>query len=215
MTTKTYITTNCVYHIAYCVLRNVYPSQRTMKRYGFTIVEVLLVVVLIALVAGAGGGIYIGTYKRMLVEKSARDFLLAAKYARIMAIERQSRCTMQLDEGNNRFALVVDEFNIGTGRTEKVMVRDLYFKPVEFRGDVEFEDIQIESVGSDEVFGSGEQRAIVFSPDGTAQSALIQIGDGKNHYTVSILAATGRAKIHFGTAENVESSVIDLDEQWR
>jgi hypothetical protein len=65
----------------------------------------------------------------------------------------------------------------------------------------------------EEVFPIDEQRAIVFSPNGTAQSAIIQIGDGKNHYTVSICAATGKAKMHFGTAEKVEVSTIDLDRE--
>jgi hypothetical protein len=42
---------------------------------------------------------------------------------------------------------------------------------------------------------------------------MIQIGDGKNHYTASICAATGKAKIHFGTAKEAKMGTIDLDEQ--
>ena len=42
-------------------------------RCGFTIIEVLVVITIIALIAGVGGGFYIGTYKRMLVEKAARE----------------------------------------------------------------------------------------------------------------------------------------------
>ena len=57
---------------------------------GFTIVELLVVITIIALLAGIGGGFHIGTYKRMLVEKTARDLFLAAKYARIMAIENRN-----------------------------------------------------------------------------------------------------------------------------
>ena len=81
------------------------------KRYGFTIVEMLLVVVVIALIAGASGGIWLGTYKNMLARKSAREFLLAAKYARILAIERQSPCRIILDAENNKFWLVINEFS--------------------------------------------------------------------------------------------------------
>ncbi len=58
---------------------------------GFTIVEMLVVVVIIALIASVGGGIYVGTYKRMLVEKAARDFVLAAKYATIPAENKVKR----------------------------------------------------------------------------------------------------------------------------
>ena len=52
------------------------------KECGFTLVEVLVVVVIIGLLGGLGGGVYIGTYKKLLVEKAARDFFLTAKYAR-------------------------------------------------------------------------------------------------------------------------------------
>ena len=180
----------------------------------------LVVVVIIALIASVGGGIYVGTYKRMLVEKAARDFVLAAKYARIMAIERQKPYRMKLgaaDAANNGFGLVIDEFNQETEQTEQVIVRDLYFKPVEFAGDVKFEGIQITSAGWEAATESDEAREIVFSPSGTAQSAVIQIGDGKNHYTVSISAATGRATMYFGTAEKVKEEVkigtIDLDQE--
>ena len=185
------------------------------RRCGFTIAEMLLVVVLIVLIAGVGGGFTVGTYKKMLTEKAARQFLLASKYARITAIERRSTCRMELDTQNNSFALTVDQLNSQTDETEKVVVQDLFFRPVELAGDVEFESIQIDSVGSEELFEQEESRSIAFFPDGTAQSAVIQIGDGKNHITVSILAATGKVKMYPGTAQEVKVGTIDLDEQWQ
>jgi len=196
------------------------------QRYGFTVAEMLLVVVIIALIASVGGGIYVGTYKRMLVEKAARDFVLAAKYARIMAIERQIPYRIKLsaagsadgtEAANNGFGLLIDEFNQETEQTEQVIVRDLYFKPVEFTGDVKFEGVQISRTGGQAATETDEPGEIVFSPTGTAQSALIQIGDGKNHYTISISAATGKATMYFGTAEKVKEEVrigsIDLDQE--
>ena len=191
----------------------------TLFLTGFTITEMLVVVVIIALVASVGGGIYVGTYKRMLVEKAARDFVLAAKLARIMAIERQTPYKIKLaaDAANNGFGLVIDEFNQETEQTEQVVVRDLYFKPVEFGGDVKFEGVQITPAGWEAATETDEAGEIVFSPSGTADSAVIQIGDGKNHYTVSISAATGRATMYFGTAEKVKEEVkigtIDLEKE--
>ena len=173
----------------------------------------LLVIVLIGLLVGAAGGIYIGTYKNKLVEKSARDFFLAAKYARILAIERQSKCIVNLDKANNRFMLVVDEFNEDTGETEQIIVKDLYFKPTEFSGEVKFEKIKIMSNNFEQTSEVKPSTTITFSPDGTAQTALVQIGDGKNHLTVSISAVTGRSKVYSGTADNVKSDTIDLDEE--
>jgi len=185
-------------------------KRKQNTKIGFTIIEVLVVITIIALIAGVGGGFYIGTYKRMLVEKAARDFFLAAKYARIMAIERQKPYRIELDTTNGGFHLAFDQLNEETEQTEQTIVRDLYSKPVEFVDAVKFENIQITPIGSET---SDEQTAIVFSPNGTAQSAVIQIGDGENHYTINIYAATGKAAVYPGTAKEIEITTVDLDKE--
>jgi prepilin-type N-terminal cleavage/methylation domain-containing protein len=177
---------------------------------GFTIIEVLVVITILALIGGVGAGFYIGTYKRMLVEKAARDFFLAAKYARIMAIERQKPYRIELDTTNGGFFLTTHQLNQETEQTERTIVRDLYSKPVEFDDAVKFENIQITPIGSE---SSGEQTAIVFSPAGTAQQAVIQIGDGENHYTVNISAATGKAAVQYGTYQEIKITTVDLDQE--
>jgi len=182
-------------------------------RRCFTLVELLLVVAVIAVVAGLGGGVYVGTYKKMLVEKAARSFLLTAEYARIMAVEHQHAYQIKLDLANNGFFLTTSQLDEQTGRTEETIVRDYYCKPVEFEGNVKFEDIQIMPVGTETTIAAEEQeeQQIVFLPNGTAEQAVVQIGDDKTHYTVSICAATGRAKMNYGTMTNANITTIDLD----
>ena len=93
-----------------------------------------------------------------------------------------------------------------------MVVKDSFCRPVEFTNEVTFEDIQITPIGIETTTETDEDaQAIVFSPNGTAQSAVIQIGNGKTHYSVTISAATGKAKVYFGTAENVEIGTVDLD----
>jgi len=181
-------------------------------RHGFTIVELLLVAAVIALIAGLGGGLWVGTYNKMQVEKAARNFSLAAKYAKITAIEQQMPCKLQLDKENKKFALLVYALNEQSGATELIPVRERMFsKAVELGGDVEFERISIKSNDPSASSENDGQNVIVFAPDGTAQDAIVQIGDGKNHYTASISASTGRVKMVFGTVADVKTGTVDLD----
>ena len=179
---------------------------------GFTIIELMLVVSIIALLAGASGAMYFGTYKRMLVEKAARDVLLAAKYARVIAIEKQTRCKLILDNTNNRYLLTVPGADSQTDSAENV-ITDQYAKPRQFAGDVKFEEIQITSRAR--AGDIGDEGVIIFRPNGTADMAVLQIGDGKNHCTVYISAATGKGRIESGEAMETGLEVLDLDvEEW-
>ena len=180
---------------------------------GFTLTELLLVITIIALVSSVGGGIYVGTYKRLLVEKTARQFLQMARYARIMAIERQRPYELQLDAGNKGFGLTTTRVNTETGQNEKIIVKDLYCRPVEFEGDVTFEDIRIAIQPAEQTDEGNQSQRILFLPNGAAESAIVQIGDGKSHYTVAVVAATGKARMYEGTADNVRMASVDLDAQ--
>jgi prepilin-type N-terminal cleavage/methylation domain-containing protein len=178
---------------------------------GFTLTEILLVVAIIAMVGGLGGGYCVGSYKRLLVEKAARQFLMMAMYARIMAIEQQRPYELQLDVGNKGFLLATTEVNKDTGQTERIIVRDYYCRPVEFEGDVKFEDVRMMSMTSELPEQSDLERKVVFLPSGSAGSAVVQIGDGKSHYTVAVVAATGKASLYAGEAKEAKTGSIDLD----
>lgn len=180
---------------------------------GFTLTELLLVISVIVLVGSVGGGVYVGTYKRLLVEKTARQFLQTARYARIMAIERQRPYELQLDAGGKGFGLTTTRVNPETGQNEKIIVKDLYCRPVEFEGDVTFEDIQIATQPAEQTDEGEQSQRILFLPNGAAESAVVQIGDGKSHYTVAVIAATGKARMYEGTTDKIRMASVDLDVQ--
>jgi prepilin-type N-terminal cleavage/methylation domain-containing protein len=194
------------------MLREKLKVEVNAKKYGFTLIEVLVVVVIIGLLGGLGGGIYVGTYKMLLVKKAARDFLMTAKYARIMAIEKQRQYKIVIDTTNNGFHLVTTQMDEEDGQTEQMIVRDSFCKPVAFDDEIIFEDIQITPISLIATTEEDEdEQSIAFSANGTAQLAAIQIGNGRTHYTISISAATGKAKVYEGITEEAEVTVIDLD----
>jgi hypothetical protein len=93
------------------------------------------------------------------------------------------------------------------------LISDAYSKPTEFGGKVEFEQIKVISSlqAESEIGDDDESKSIVFYPDGTADTAALQIGDGKNHYAVYVSAATGKAQVRLGEAEEMPVEVVDLD----
>lgn len=191
---------------------NIEVSLSVRRRFGFTLVELLVVVAIITIVGGAGIGMWKGTSDKLKLDRIARSFLLTAKYARIMAIEKQREYKIQLDSKNGGFALSTIDWNEASEEFEETVVKDYYCKPVEFDGNVRFEDIKVIPTGAEESDEDAEA-SIVFFPDGSAQAVAVQIGDGRAHYTICISAATGRAKIHDGTLQNAEIGTIDLDAQ--
>ncbi len=181
-------------------------------RSGFTLVEVLLVVALIALLAGVGAAIHAGTSDAAKCRQAARDFYLAARYARTVAIEQQKNCRILFNETENAFVVVVDQYDPDEERLVQVPISNAYVKPRQLREPVRFEHIRIESTDPDQPL---EEAEIIFQPNGSAQSALVQIGDGQDHYTIHISAVTAKVRIYELVAADVTTDTFDLDqEQW-
>lgn len=185
------------------------------KQKGFTIAEVLLVVIIIGLVTSAGTGMYLGTFKKMQVQRVAYDFFATVQYARIAAVERQMPYKLELDMSNRAFSLGTSQWDEESEEVVQEVVRNSFCRPVQFGGDIQFESIQIDTeewaAETQEETEQEQEQAIAFRPDGTAQSAVIQIGDGRTHYTIAVNSATGRAKLYFGTTDKVQVTTVDLD----
>ncbi len=181
------------------------------KHNGFTLVELLVVIALISIVASLSGSRLVGAFERLKLDKAANDLLLAAKYARVTAIEKQKQYKLYLDTQNNEFYLVTPVFDEINGFMGEEIVQDTYCKPVPLENDIRFEDIEVTPIGIETNNFTSDLSVIVFSPDGTAQTAVVQIGNGTMHYTLSVIAATGKTKLYPGTIDNVRISTVDLD----
>ena len=190
------------------------PTARNPQPHtGFTLIELMVVIVVIALAAGLGGGVYVGSYRRMLVEKGARDVWSLAKYARIAAIEKQQTLYLEIDQTNRRcWVATADADANSLSALEGGMIRNQYCRPVELPSGVQFEELAIGlSEATDLTAGGEAYPRIVFRPNGAADSAAIGIGDGNTHYGITVNGATGMARLVMGEAAPVADLTVDLE----
>lgn len=173
------------------------------RKSGFTLLELIAVTALIALLFSVGIASYARTFKRWAVEQNARQLYMAARAARLYAVEHQQPCTLALDQENRQFFLAADASN--TQQESLSLVSTPWSRKVALAEPVSFEAISI--AGQQEDFTGG----INFRPDGTGDNAIIQLGNGSVHYTVMVSGQTGRAKLLEGKAEDLQSDQIDLD----
>ena len=198
--------------------------QTTADRRGFTMVEILVVVAIIAIIATATGALYMGTFKNMQLEKAAKEFYLAAKYARLGAVEKQTEFRLAISQDEGKFFIAYKKINPETEEQEDVVVSNPYTKPVTLPEGVTIEEVtivpamqMIEPENRSNLESSEEDQdrepgtVVVFTPYGTADSAVIKIGNGRTSFTISISPATGKVKIARGELE-IPLDIIDLDE---
>ncbi len=177
----------------------------TVRKNGFTLLELLAVAAIIALLFSVSIASYRRTFNRWAVEQNARQLYMAARSARLYAVEHQQDCTLVLDRENRQFFLMVERMDDGAVEEGIGLVSTPWSRKVELQKHVSFETVKI--AGRDEDIEGG----IVFRPDGTADNAAIQLGDGQIHYTVMINGGTSRARLLIGEAEELQTDQIDLD----
>jgi prepilin-type N-terminal cleavage/methylation domain-containing protein len=82
--------------------------SETIRKNGFTLLELVAVVAIIAMLFSLGIASYARTFDRWAVEQNARRLYMAARSARLYAVEHQQDCTLTLDREQGRFFVVVD-----------------------------------------------------------------------------------------------------------
>lgn len=186
------------------------------KRYkrGFTLVELLVVIIIMTILTGIGTGVFTGTNQRLKVQKAANSLLMMAQYARMSAIEHQRAYKLYIDNTNNEFYLLTTLFDEERQTIEEIMVEESLVKPVALESSITIKDVRIFTNDYNSGSSSSNQYIITFAPDGTSQTSVIQVGDERNNYTLSINEVTGKSKLIEGTIEDVKVDTIDIDDEY-
>lgn len=163
-----------------------------------------MVAAMIALLTSATFIGYAQTWRHWSLRQNARQLYLAARYARVLAISSQQPCQLIIDRQNGAFYVAQE-----SAESKQVeIVSGLWSRPVTLAEAVTFERVVSAGLGGAEEAAS----AITFRPDGSADAAMVQVGNGDRHFTVQISAATARATLLEGAVESYVPDQIDLDE---
>ncbi len=180
---------------------------------GFTFAELMLVIAILVMTAGVSGVYYVGTYRKTALKSAARNLLLMGKYARIHAIEEGRSCQLQVDSLQKQFYLLESVSDVAEQADETVLVSNPYCRKTTLKTGIEFEFVQVQSVTRDDEVEWNSGSEIYFYPDGSCDSAVIQLGNGRHSLTAVFSSAYAKIKIYEGTADTIVDGmqVIDLD----
>ena len=180
-----------------------YASHADHHAGGFTLVELTAAAALLALLTSAAFITYNQTWRHWALRQNAQQFYLAARYARVLAIESRQSCQLVVDSQNRRYYIIQSDAR----QDETAMISNLWHRPGKLDESVAFEQVLV--IRSEATGQSGSM--ITFRPDGSADAATVQLGNGQRAYTVQISPATARATLIAGTVETYEADQVDLD----
>ena len=145
---------------------------------GFTLIEVMLVVVIILIAAGITVPKFKGTFKSTQMTDATRSTVRIARYARSLAILKQETCTLRFE--TNRLALTC-----GTNTAIPEASRKLP------------EDIKISAFENlAENGGSADGRIVQFYPAGMNDGFKVTLStDGDRHATVVCNPISGKITV--------------------
>ncbi len=178
-------------------------NRRAKQPGGFTLVELTTAAAMIALLTSAAFITYAQTWRHWVLRQNAQQFYHAAKYARMLAIESRKPCRLVIDKSKGLFSIVQD----GNETGQTAVVSNIYHRSVNIDDSITFEKVTAISIKSDK----SAEGVITFYADGSADAAMVQMGNGIRSYTVRISGATARAVLLDGSGDNYEADQIDLD----
>jgi general secretion pathway protein H len=147
------------------------PAQR-----GFTLLEIVLVMAIIALASVLAAAAMGGGFHSMQLSASARKIASNLRYTRAQAI--------------------------ATGQVQRFTIdphAHTWVAPKSHRGDIP-EALGVDFIGAREVQPRAGTGAIAFFPDGASTGGRIRLRSGKAEWTVDVAWLTGQVTVTHGAA---------------
>lgn len=151
---------------------------------GFTMIEMMIIIVIIGIVAAMAVPSFLRTMPRLEARSTARNILNYARLARSKAVAERCQFGVYIDINNARYVLFKDTIN---------PAQETYNEGDSVVAGPEIIDPDISLSAS-----TFSNNCVVFLPTGGASesgSYTVSTADGAFSYTVSVLSATGRSRM--------------------
>lgn len=165
----------------------------------------MVVVVIMAVLAGMAIPQFFGRSQAVALRQSARELLDAALYAQHLAVTQRRPIRLVLDAREGSFEIQRQDEPDSYKKLQYGVIRSGRLPK-----NVRFNDIRIDA-GEGTTTAAWDEPFITFTPIGGADAAIIQIGNDKTVYSILISSTTGRAKLVRGAENQLPNDRQDLD----
>ena len=156
--------------------------------YGFTMIELALVTVVLAILAVVTIPQFQATAQRLRAEQAACDVAQLLRYAHARAVSEGVEVMADWEERNKRFQLYdVSTTTNGFAPPQPVQTRFGNSRPLPDGVELTFEHTE------------GELNTVRFFPDGTSETTTVLVHHDKTNYTITVDAPTSRILLSSGT----------------
>ena len=185
------------------------PTSSIGKR-GFTIVELIVVLIVVAVLAGMIAPRMLGARGPARLRQHTRSFLATARYARDFAVTRRRKCRLTIDAAKQTYILT-QQSSAEHDPNEFVSLSANLGKTQRLPDGLRFGPLRVEPLPGRP---KTDLRAdyIDFDSTGRADSAVVQITDGTRVYSVVIAPHTARARLVEDAVTKLPNDRLDLDE---
>jgi prepilin-type N-terminal cleavage/methylation domain-containing protein len=172
-------------------------TVRQMRRRGFTLFEVLLVMAILVAVATVAVPIFHKSFEVERLRKAADVLRTAWGKARVQAMTTGQTHVFRFEYETNKYVIAI--WDTGEGMTEASTVTTVAERPGELPEGIVFHAAEkLADVRASETDAGGGQTApqIFFFPDGTTSTAQVLIANNKDRFLkVRLRGMTGIAQM--------------------